>query len=111
VIGATTIDEYRKVIEPEQAFSRRFEVLQVNEPDTATAIKMLKKLIPRYETHHNLKVDANAAEECVRLAQRYLKDRRLPDAAFDLLDRTMAAIRLMNDTSVTSLAELRTRFL
>jgi ATP-dependent Clp protease ATP-binding subunit ClpA len=110
VIGATTIDEYRKVIEPEQAFSRRFEVLQVNEPDTATAIKMLKKLIPRYETHHNLKVDANAAEECVRLAQRYLKDRRLPDAAFDLLDRTMAAIRLMNDTSVTSLAELRTRF-
>ena len=110
VIGATTIDEYRKVIEPEQAFSRRFEVLQVNEPDTATAIKMLKKLVPRYETHHNLKVDANAAEECVRLAQRYLKDRRLPDAAFDLLDRTMAAIRLMNDTSVTSLAELRTHF-
>ncbi|MEZ2336864.1 ATP-dependent Clp protease ATP-binding subunit [Mucilaginibacter sp. RCC_168] len=110
VIGATTIDEYRKVIEPEQAFSRRFEVLQVNEPDTATAIKMLKKLVPRYEAHHNLKVDANAAEECVRLAQRYLKDRRLPDAAFDLLDRTMAAIRLMNDTSVTSLAELRTRF-
>lgn len=110
VIGATTIDEYRKVIEPEQAFSRRFEVLQVNEPDTATAIKMLKKLVPRYEVHHNLKVDANAAEECVRLAQRYLKDRRLPDAAFDLLDRTMAAIRLMNDTSVTSLAELRTRF-
>ncbi|MBB6111780.1 ATP-dependent Clp protease ATP-binding subunit ClpA [Mucilaginibacter lappiensis] len=110
VIGATTIDEYRKVIEPEQAFSRRFEVLQVNEPDTATAIKMLKKLVPRYEAHHNLKVDDNAAEECVRLAQRYLKDRRLPDAAFDLLDRTMAAIRLMNDTSVTSLAELRTRF-
>ncbi|NHA07692.1 ATP-dependent Clp protease ATP-binding subunit [Mucilaginibacter sp. HC2] len=110
VIGATTIDEYRKVIEPEQAFSRRFEVLQVNEPDTATAIKMLKKLVPRYEVHHNLKVDANAAEECVRLAQRYLKDRRLPDAAFDLLDRTMAAIRLMNDTSVTSLTELRTRF-
>jgi ATP-dependent Clp protease ATP-binding subunit ClpB len=110
VIGATTIDEYRKVIEPEQAFSRRFEVLQVNEPDTATAIKMLKKLVPRYEAHHNLKVDDNAAEECVRLAQRYLKDRRLPDAAFDLLDRTMAAIRLMNDTSVTSLAELRTGF-
>lgn len=110
VIGATTIDEYRKVIEPEQAFSRRFEVLQVNEPDTATAIKMLKKLVPRYESHHNLKVDANAAEECVRLAQRYLKDRRLPDAAFDLLDRTMAAIRLMNDTSITSLAELRAHF-
>ncbi len=110
VIGATTIDEYRKIIEPDQAFSRRFEVLQVNEPDTASAIKMLKKLIPRYEEHHNLKVDDNAAEECVRLAQRYLKDKRLPDAAFDLLDRTMAAIRLMNDTTDASLVELRSEF-
>ncbi|WPU97486.1 ATP-dependent Clp protease ATP-binding subunit [Mucilaginibacter sp. cycad4] len=108
VIGATTIDEYRKVIEPEQAFSRRFEVLQVNEPDTPTAIKMLKKLVPRYEGHHNLKIDDNTAEECVRLAQRYMKDRRLPDSAFDLLDRTMAAIRLMNDTTDTALSELRT---
>ncbi|QTE37147.1 ATP-dependent Clp protease ATP-binding subunit [Mucilaginibacter gossypii] len=108
VIGATTIDEYRKVIEPEQAFSRRFEVLQVNEPDTPTAIKMLKKLVPQYEEHHNLKIDDNTAEECVRLAQRYMKDRRLPDSAFDLLDRTMAAIRLMNDTTDTALSELRT---
>lgn len=108
VIGATTIDEYRKVIEPEQAFSRRFEVLQVNEPDVATAIKMIKKLVPKYEEHHNLKVDNNAAEECVRLAQRYLKDRRLPDSAFDLLDRTMAALRLMNDTSDNTIAELKT---
>ncbi|QEM05310.1 ATP-dependent Clp protease ATP-binding subunit [Mucilaginibacter rubeus] len=108
VIGATTIDEYRKVIEPEQAFSRRFEVLQVNEPDTPTAIKMLKKLVPQYEEHHSLKIDANTAEECVRLAQRYMKDRRLPDSAFDLLDRTMAAIRLMNDTTDTALSELRT---
>lgn len=107
VIGATTVDEYRKHIEPEQAFSRRFEVLQVNEPDAATAIKMLKKLVPHYEEHHNLKIDDNAAEECVRLAQRYMKDRRLPDSAFDLLDRTMAAIRLMNDTTDTALAELR----
>jgi ATP-dependent Clp protease ATP-binding subunit ClpA len=108
VIGATTIDEYRKVIEPEQAFSRRFEVLQVNEPDTPTAIKMLKKLVLQYEEHHNLKIDDNTAEECVRLAQRYMKDRRLPDSAFDLLDRTMAAIRLMNDTTDTALSELRT---
>ena len=108
VIGATTIDEYRKLIEPEQAFSRRFEVLQVNEPDTETAIKMLKKLVPQYEEHHHLKIDDNTAKECVRLAQRYMKDRRLPDSAFDLLDRTMAAIRLMNDTTDTALAELRT---
>jgi ATP-dependent Clp protease ATP-binding subunit ClpB len=107
VIGATTIDEYRKIIEPEQAFSRRFEVLQVNEPDTDTAVKMLEKLVPYYEEHHTLKINKNAVAECVRLAKRYMKDRRLPDAAFDLLDRTMAAIRLMNDTSEMTLTELK----
>ncbi|WP_462267419.1 ATP-dependent Clp protease ATP-binding subunit [Mucilaginibacter sp.] len=110
VIGATTMDEYRKIIEPEQAFSRRFEVLQVNEPDMETATKMLERLVPRYEEHHSLKVNKNAEGECVRLAKRYMKDRRLPDSAFDLLDRTMAAIRLMNDTSESTLAELKIKF-
>jgi ATP-dependent Clp protease ATP-binding subunit ClpB len=106
VIGATTIDEYRKIIEPEQAFSRRFEVLQVNEPDIETSVKMLEKLVPHYEEHHQLKINKNAVSECVKLAKRYMKDRRLPDAAFDLLDRTMAAMRLMNDTSEQNLTEL-----
>ncbi|MBS7566727.1 ATP-dependent Clp protease ATP-binding subunit [Mucilaginibacter sp. Bleaf8] len=110
VIGATTIDEYRKIIEPEQAFSRRFEVLQVNEPDIDTAIKMLEKLVPYYEEHHGLKISNDAVQDCVRLAKRYLKDRRLPDAAFDLMDRTMAAIRLMNDTSDMTLTELNQQF-
>lgn len=106
VIGATTMDEYRKIIEPEQAFSRRFEVLQVAEPDIDTAIKMLEKLVPYYEEHHGLKIDNEAVKDCVRLAKRYMKDRRLPDSAFDLMDRTMAAIRLMNDTSDQTLVEL-----
>lgn len=106
VIGATTIDEYRKIIEPEQAFSRRFEVLQVNEPDIDTAIKMLERLVPYYEEHHTLKIENEAVQDCVRLAKRYMKDRRLPDSAFDLMDRTMAAIRLMNDTSEMTLTEL-----
>lgn len=110
VIGATTIDEYRKIIEPEQAFSRRFEVLQVNEPDIDTAIKMLEKLVPYYEEHHTLKIDDEAVKDCVRLAKRYMKDRRLPDSAFDLMDRTMAAIRLMNDTSDMTLTELQDKF-
>jgi ATP-dependent Clp protease ATP-binding subunit ClpB len=108
VIGATTIDEYRKIIEPEQAFSRRFEVLQVNEPNEASAIKMLQKLTEKYEEHHQLKIHAEAIPECVRLAKRYMKDRRLPDSAFDLLDRTMAAMKMMNDTSEKVLAELNT---
>jgi len=106
VIGATTIDEYRKIIELEQAFSRRFEVLQVNEPNEASAIKMLEKLTQKYEEHHQLKIQAEAIPECVRLAKRYMKDRRLPDSAFDLLDRTMAAMKMMNDTSDKVLAEL-----
>ncbi|MEX8547215.1 MAG: ATP-dependent Clp protease ATP-binding subunit [Mucilaginibacter sp.] len=110
VIGATTIDEYRKIIEPEQAFSRRFEVLQVNEPDIETAIKMLEKLVPYYEEHHGLKIDKDAVQDCVKLAKRYMKDRRLPDSAFDLMDRTMAAIRLMNDTSDMTLTELNNNF-
>ncbi|EDM34694.1 putative ATP-dependent protease [Pedobacter sp. BAL39] len=106
VIGATTMDEYRKIIEPEQAFSRRFEVLQVQEPNEASAIKMLEKLAEKYEQHHQLKIQKDAIPECVRLAKRYMKDRRLPDAAFDLLDRTMAAMKMMNDTSDQVLAEL-----
>lgn len=110
VIGATTIDEYRKLIEPEQAFSRRFEVLQVNEPNETLAIKMLGRLVIRYEEHHHLKIQPNAIPECVRLAKRYMKDRRLPDSAFDLLDRTLAAIKLMNDTSEQVLHELNIAF-
>jgi ATP-dependent Clp protease ATP-binding subunit ClpB len=107
VIGATTNDEYRKLIEPDQAFTRRFEVLMIVEPDTVAAIKMLKKLAPKFEKHHELKIDAEAISECVRLAKRYGKDRRLPDAAIDLLDRTMAAIKMMNDTSLQELANLK----
>lgn len=107
VIGATTIEEYRKIIEPEKAFSRRFEVVQVPEPDNDTAAKMLQCQLERYEMHHQLKVQEGTVEECVRLARRYMKDRRLPDAAFDLLDRTMAAIRMMNDTSERELEQLR----
>jgi ATP-dependent Clp protease ATP-binding subunit ClpA len=106
VIGATTLDEYRKIIEPEQAFSRRFEVLQVNEPNEAAAIKMLEKLREKYEQHHQLTIQKEAIPECVRLAKRYMKDRRLPDSAFDLLDRTMAAMKMMNDTSDKVLQEL-----
>ena len=110
VIGATTLDEYRKVIEPEQAFNRRFETLKVDEPDLVTATRMLETLVPAYEEHHKLKVDRDVLPETVRLAKRYVKDRRLPDAAIDLLDRTMAAIRMMKETSQQELAALKVEF-
>jgi ATP-dependent Clp protease ATP-binding subunit ClpB len=110
VIGATTIDEYRKHIEPEQAFSRRFEVVKVEEPDALAATKMLDKLSQKFEAHHNLKVEKEVLAECVRLSKRYIKDRRLPDSAVDLLDRTMAAIKLMNQTSNHELENVTIEF-
>ncbi|MBF0578069.1 ATP-dependent Clp protease ATP-binding subunit [Dysgonomonas sp. GY617] len=99
VIGATTIDEYRKLIEPDHAFSRRFEVLQINEPDIASAILMVHSVLPRYMEFHKLEVDKEAIEECVKLAKRYDKDRRLPDSAIDLMDRTMSATKMVNETA------------
>jgi len=110
VIGATTLDEYRKIIEPEQAFNRRFETLKVDEPDVITATKMMEKVVPAYEEHHKLEVNKDVLAECVRFAKRYVKDRRLPDAAIDLLDRTMAAIRMMNETSESELEALKLEF-
>ena len=107
VIGATTNDEYREFIESEEAFNRRFELLRVEEPDITTAVRMLKTLLPRYEEHHQTPVDPLALESSVKLSKRYIKDRRLPDAAIDLIDRTMAAIRLMNETSASELTGLQ----
>ncbi len=100
VIGTTTQDEYRKTIEPEQAFNRRFELLAIAEPDIEACCKMVALLGERYAAHHNIAIDRDAIPECVRLARRYIKDKRLPDAALDLLDRTMSAIRMLDETSL-----------
>ncbi|WP_353722896.1 ATP-dependent Clp protease ATP-binding subunit [Dyadobacter sp. 676] len=108
LIGATTQEEYRKYIEKDEAFSRRFEILHVEEPDEATATRMIEHMLPVYETHHGLKVAEGTAAEAVKLAKRYMKDRRLPDVALDLLDRTMAAMRLMGEVSENELAVLQT---
>lgn len=103
LIGATTNDEYKKSIEPDEAFSRRFELVRVEEPSVQVARRMLERLLPFYEQHHQLKVTEEALTESVRLARRYLKERRLPDAAIDLMDRTMAAIRMMSDITQAEL--------
>ncbi len=110
LIGATTNDEYRKLIEPDQAFSRRFEVLTVTEPDPETAVRMLQRLTSKFEDHHKLRIEAEAINESVRLAKRYIKDRHLPDAAIDLMDRTMSAIKLMTQKSRHDLLSLKAEF-
>ncbi|WP_461083353.1 ATP-dependent Clp protease ATP-binding subunit [Spirosoma flavus] len=109
VIGATTNDEFRQYIEKDEAFSRRFERLIIPEPDVVTATRMVANLLPLFEKHHNLKTEPGVAEEAVRLASRYVKDRRLPDAAVDLLDRTMAAIRTTGETAPAELESLATQ--
>lgn len=99
VIGATTAEEYRKIIEPDHAFSRRFEELKVSEPDIPSAIAIVNSVLEHYTSFHGLEVAEEAVPECVRLAKRYVKDRRLPDSAIDLLDRTLSAVKLINETA------------
>ncbi|MDP4212351.1 MAG: ATP-dependent Clp protease ATP-binding subunit [Bacteroidota bacterium] len=109
LIGATTNEEYRKYIESDEAFSRRFEVVRVEEPDIPAAVNMLKQIVGLYESHHGLTVEPDALLESALLAKRYSKDRRLPDSAVDLMDRTMAAIKMMGDISVKELDAIKSR--
>lgn len=109
LVGATTRDEYRKFIEPDEAFSRRFEVVQVDEPSVELATRMVAMVAPFYEKHHGLNVEPDVLPEAVRLAKRYNKDRRLPDSAIDLIDRTMAAVRMMSETSKVEVEALLTQ--
>ncbi|GAB3982539.1 ATP-dependent Clp protease ATP-binding subunit [Spirosoma terrae] len=107
LIGATTNDEYRKYLEKDEAFARRFEILAVEEPDEPTAVRMVQTILPLFETHHQIGVASTTVAEAVRLAKRYLKDRRLPDAAIDLIDRTMAAMKLATETTQPEVERLR----
>lgn len=110
VIGATTLDEYRKFVEPDEAFSRRFELLKVEEPSPKNCFHMLKAVLPYYERHHHLKVPDTTIHEAILLAKRYVKERKLPDSGLDLLDRTMASLRLVNDNGNRSIADLTQQF-
>jgi ATP-dependent Clp protease ATP-binding subunit ClpB len=98
VMGATTQEEYQKYIEQDEAFSRRFEVIVVEEPDVNTAVRMLQSVMPLYEKHHGIALSKDSIQEAVYMSKRYIKERRLPDAAIDLLDRTMASVRTMETT-------------
>jgi ATP-dependent Clp protease ATP-binding subunit ClpC len=94
VVGATTPDEYRKHIESDAALERRFSPVFVEEPDIDTAIRMLRALRPRYEEHHGVRVTDEALDAAVRLSQRYVTGRHLPDKAIDLMDEAAAKLRI-----------------
>ena len=93
-IGATTLDEYRKYIERDAALERRFQPVQVREPSVDEAIEILRGLRERYEAHHRVKIEDNAIIAAVRLADRYITDRYLPDKAIDLIDEAASRVRL-----------------
>ena len=110
IIGTTSVDNYTKFIESDEAFNRSFEIIKIEEPNEIVALRMLKKIIPNYETHHGLRVDPDVIEETIRLSKRYLKERALPDAAVDLLDRTMAAVKMVSVSSTDDLNALKEQF-
>ncbi|MEK4563198.1 ATP-dependent protease ATP-binding subunit ClpC [Alkalihalobacillus sp. FSL R5-0424] len=105
-IGATTIDEYRKYIEKDAALERRFQPIQVNEPTLDESIQILKGLRDRYEAHHRVTITDTAIEEAVKLSDRYIPDRFLPDKAIDLIDEAASKVRLRSYTAPPDLKEL-----
>jgi ATP-dependent Clp protease ATP-binding subunit ClpB len=93
-IGATTLDEYQKYFEKDKALERRFQVVTVNEPDTASAISILRGLRERYENHHKVRIKDEAIVAAVEFSHRYITNRFLPDKAIDLIDEAAARLRL-----------------
>ncbi len=93
-IGATTLKEYQKYFEKDKALERRFQIVMVNEPDTMSAISILRGLKERYENHHKVRIQDEAIIAAVELSQRYITDRFLPDKAIDLIDEAAAKLRL-----------------
>lgn len=106
VIGATTINEYRKHIEKDAALERRFQPVTVGEPTTEETVQILKGLRDRYEAHHKVSIPDEAIEAAVDLSSRYITDRFLPDKAIDLIDEAASKVRLSAHTQPTSLKEL-----
>ena len=94
IIGATTIEEYRKYIEKDAALERRFQPVQVNEPTEEESVEILKGIRPLYERHHNVEITDEGLEAAVHLSARYVNDRFLPDKAIDLMDEAAAKTRL-----------------
>ncbi len=106
-IGATTLDEYRKHVEKDAAFERRFQPVQVPEPTVEDTIAILRGLKARYEAHHGIRIQDGAIISAATLSQRYITERFLPDKAIDLLDEAASRLRIENDSMPVELDEVR----
>jgi ATP-dependent Clp protease ATP-binding subunit ClpB len=106
-MGATTTDKYRKTIGKDDALSRRFETLTIQEPAQEMAFRMIDNVISHYSDHHNFTIDDEGVKESIRLSKRYLKERSLPDSALDLIDRTMSSLKVAKELITKELPELK----
>ncbi len=109
VIGATTIDEYRKYIEKDSALERRFQPIMVEEPNIEDTIKILEGLRDRYEAHHRVKISDEAIKAATELSSRYITDRFLPDKAIDLIDEAASMVRIKSYVAPDGLKDLEER--
>ena len=109
VIGATTSDDYRKYIEKDKALERRLQPVFIEEPNIEDAIEILKGLRSRYEAHHKIKISDEALDAAVRLSQRYVTDRHLPDKAIDLIDEAASKLRLDSESAPPKIRDMEKR--
>ena len=108
-IGATTLNEYQKYFEKDKALERRFQTVLVDEPDELDAISILRGLKERYENHHKVRIQDDACIAAVKLSERYISDRFLPDKAIDLMDEAAAKLRMERDSVPEELDEISRR--
>lgn len=104
LIGTSSVEGYTKYIETDAEFNRNFEQLRLTEPDESTTYRIIREIVSQYEKHHNIKVDRSVVQQAIKMSKRYLSERRLPESAIDLLDRTLA---LVNTTNEISLSEVK----
>ncbi|MCR5715731.1 MAG: ATP-dependent Clp protease ATP-binding subunit, partial [Lachnospiraceae bacterium] len=109
LIGATTLEEYRKYVEKDAALERRFQPVTVEEPTEEETLSILHGIASKYEEHHRVEITDEAIEAAVRLSGRYINDRRLPDKAIDLIDEAAAAVRLRATMSTGKMTELESK--
>ena len=110
-IGATTTEKYRKTLGKDDALSRRFETLEIQEPHQDLAFRMINNVIENYQSHHDFSIDEEGIKEAIRLSKRYLKEKSLPDSALDLIDRTMSSLKVAKETIKKELPDLKKEIL
>ena len=106
VICTATVDGFTKNIETDKEMVRKFEKLQIDEPDMDTCFRIVKGAVSTFEKYHNLTIKDDVITEAIRLAKRYMTEKAMPDSVFDLIDRTMALIKTMNDVSANDVANI-----